>query len=292
MIYWILLAMALIGAVNVPIYKFAILSLSPILTVFTRAILSFLLILPFVYKQLDFKRVARDKKLFFSNLLFAANWVFFAAGITMSSVFMGILLYVPTAAFVALVNYLLYKEKLSRYQIVGLVLVVFGMAVVALQSKSVSFGNPLGSVLIALGAISWIFYLVFSSRYAKDYSPQVVTSYNFLASILLSMVILPFELFAYQTPKIQISPAAIASLLYTVVFSSILFFFLYQVMIKRYSAFVSSFAIYPPNIAGITVSLLVLKEPINTPLIVGTIAVFTGIFVATTFAHAKAYIRR
>lgn len=292
MIYWILLAMAAIGAVSVPIYKFAILSLSPILTVFIRAILSFLLILPFVYKQLDFKNMASDRKLILSNVLFAANWVFFAIGIAMSSVFMGIILFVPTAVLVALVNYLLFKEKLTRYQVMGLVLVILGMITVVFQTTAINLGNPLGILFIALGALSWVFYLVLSSKCAKSYTAQAITAYNFFTTILVSMLLLPLELRNLEFSNLKITSSGISSLLLTVIFSSVLFFYLYQLMIKKTSAFVSSMAIYPPNIAGIAVSLLILKEGFNLQLIFGTTTVFLGIFMATSFAHARSYIKR
>lgn len=296
MIYLLLVVMALVGGVSVPINKVAVHAFSPTFAVLIRAIISFLFILPFTYKIINFKEILKDKKLLFSNLLFAGNWLFFAVGVNLTSVLMAIMIYVPTSLVVAILNYLIFKEKLNRYQAIGLIFVILGMSLVVAGSitnpTDISFGNPIGNILIAAGALTWSLYLVFSAKYSNHYKPEVTTALNFLMVIPITLLILPLTFSKDQFAGIDLTAGNVSALIYTAIFSSVVFFYLYQVLIKKASAFVSSLALYPPNILGIIISVFLFKEKFSLSLIIGAILVFVGIFMATTYIHVKKYVTR
>lgn len=287
MIYVLIIILTLIGGVSVPINKYAVQSFSPFLTVFLRSGLAFIFILPFVWRHFDWK-LLKNKKILLINSLFAANVIFFALGINLTSVLMSILIYIPVSIMVVVMSYVLFREKLNSLQIVGLLLSVFGMTLVAFGSQQdISLGNPLGNLFAFMGALSWSAYLVLSAKYAKNYSSQKITMLNFVVTAFLALLLLPLVYLGGEMPRIEVTFQSVASLVYTAIFSSILFFIIYQVIIKKASAFISSLVLYPPNILGIIISILIIKDKVNFPLVAGALLVFAGIFVATTYTHVK-----
>ena len=279
----IFLATAIGGGSTVPLIKLVVSEFTPIPQVFLRAFLAGIIILPFFLKKNKTFSKRNLITLIFASILAAANPLLFAFGIQYTSVIMGQIIYVPTALIVAVLGTIFLKEKLTRNQLIGLVFSLIGVSILiysSFRTKDIlSFGTPLGNILIIIALICWSSYVVVSRRLSKFYSPLEITFFNFLVTASVSFVLLPFALTNFDLGKItQGGIIALASL---TIFSTVLFFYFYQIIIKRTSAFISALIFYLNSIIAGAVGVIFYHEKLTSSLVVGAILIIIGVIAAT-----------
>lgn len=296
MILLIFSLMSLIGGANASLVKFAGAQISPVFLVMLRAALAFLIILPLTFSQNFFKKFRPGKNFLLANLLFAGNWLFFALGIQSTSVIMGSLIYVPTALIVAALGYIFLREVLTKEQIAGLVLTIVGMLILSWGSIKTndikSFGTPIGNLLVVIGLLLWSGYTIVSRSISKDYTPLVITFFNFFVTAITSLILVIILIFTTQPLAIKFSSQIILSLLALAVFSSIIFFYLYQWLIKHTTAFISSLVLYPTTVVASIGGVVFYGEKLTFSLVLGGLLVILGVFVATSYQNVKSFILR
>jgi len=292
----VFLLASIIGGSNAALVKFTVNQFPPVVLVALRAFLATLFTLPFIYLQKSELRLSNDKKyLIVANFLFALNWLFFATGVQHTSVIMSQVLYVPTSLIVAFLGFLFLKEKLSLSQIFGLMLTLFGMSILIYGSAKsqdlLSFGTPLGNVLIILGLLSWSLYTIVSRKISQVYTPLTITFYNFLLTTLFASLIIPIELKSRGLILTNITTGGILSLLSIAFFNSVLFFGLYQWVIKHTSAFISSLILYTTPIIAAFTGIIFFNERLTFNLVAASILIFLGVFFATSYQYAINYFK-
>lgn len=259
--------------------------------VVTRAILSALIILPFL-KQIKIPAFDKNfKKLILASALFAGNWIFFAYGIKHTSVIVGQLSYVPTALIVAFLGYIFLKEKLKKEEIIGLILTLVGISIIlygSIKSQDIrSLGTPIGNILVFLGLLSWSSYTVASRRIANIYSPSSITFYNFIFTFVIGLFLLPLDFALGDFYVVKISTESILGLVSLALFSSVLFFYLYQLLIKSSSAFTASLVLYPVTILAAFMGVIFFDEKFTSSLLFGAFFVVVGLFFSTYKQFSK-----
>lgn len=287
----IFLATSLIGGTGAPLIKFTLNYFPTISFVASRALLSSLILLPFIYHELAKIKPKQAKYLILSSVFFAGNWLFFAMGIQRTSVIMGQLIYLPTAPVVAIIAYLALREKLTKEQLLGLTTTIIGLAILtygSIKSQDVlSFGTPIGNFLIVCGLLSWSLYTVTSRKISAIYKPQVIIFFNFIITTLITLLLFPFNLANEITEISKISAVAVLGLAGVVILSSILFSFLYQWLIKNTSAFISSLTLYPISLIAGLAGVVFFNEKLTPSFVSGAILVMIGVFIATTYQYFK-----
>ena len=290
----VFLVASLIGGANVGLVKFGVLQFPPIVLVAARAILAAIIIFPFLNKQKILTLRILNKDLMLTGILFAANWIFFAFGAQHTSAIMSQVIYVPTALLVAILGYFLLKEKLTKNQIIGLVVTITGMSILIISSfrtkDILSFGTPLGNFLIVLGLFSWSFYIVLSRKISQKYSPLTILFFDFIITAAFALVLLPIQLILKPIDSNLITFEGIMSVFALALFSSAAFFFLYQWLIKHTSAFISSLLIYPVTVVSALIGLILFNESVNTILISGALLTMVGVFYSTGANYIKKWI--
>ena len=287
----IFLLTSLIGGTGAPLIKFTLNYFPTVGFLALRALLSSLIVLPFIYHELTRIKPKQIRYLILSSVFFAGNWLFFAMGIQKTSVIMGQLIYLLTAPLVALIAYLFLKEKLTSQQLFGLTITIFGLAILAygsIKSQDVlSFGTPIGNFLVVCGLLSWSLYNVISRKISAIYKPQVIIFFNFAITTLISLLIFPFNLTNEVIKISQIPTVAVLGLLGVVILSSVLFFFLYQWLIKNTSAFISSLTLYPISLIAGLAGIVFFGEKLTPSFVFGGMLVMTGVFIATSYQYLK-----
>lgn len=287
----IFLLAALVGGIGAPTIKFALTDFQPITLVLIRALFSAVIISPFVIKKIKIKKQT-FKYLISANILFAINWIFFALGVGRTSVMMAQIMYVPTALIVAVIGYLFLKEKINKEQVYGLLLTIIGISFLIANSISdqrvISFGSPLGNLLIGIGMITWAGYLVLTRKVSKDYSPGEIIFFNFLVAIPISLVFIPLETSPFA---MNLSLGAIAAISSVVLFSSLGFFLLLQWLVKHTSAFIASLAIYPMTVVATIAGVIFYGEKISINFLIGAFFILFGVFIATSYKFARKYLK-
>lgn len=292
MILAVFLLNALIGGTNPAFVKAALTEFPPITLVFLRSLLAALVTLPLIYSQWSkIKTFSEKKLLFISSLLFAGNWLFFSIGLQSSSIIMSQIIYMMTPLIVAILGYFFLKEVISKNQILGLILAIFGMSILiygSIKSQDIlSFGTPLGNFILIISKICWALYLVTSRKVSKSYNPLTILFFNFTTATLVALLIIPFELSIRHFDLTNVSATGFFSLLALALISSVLVFFLYQWLIKHTSAFIPSLLSYPVALVAGIIGIIFFGEKLTVTLILGGALIMLGVFLATTYQYAK-----
>src|SRR3989344_8351362 len=289
MIPSIFLFVLLFGGANAALIKYAGAKISPIDLVFFRSVIAAVAIAPFIGK-IELTKFKNDpKSLTLAGLLFAANWILFAYGIQKTSVIMGQLIYVPTSLIVAGLGYLILREKLSKKEIIGLVLSLFGISYLiigSLKTKDVlSFGTPFGNTLVIIGLFSWAFYLILTRKISKSYKPLTIIFIDFIFSGFISLI---FFILNFRNLHLGVFNVNLIMAILAIAFlSSIVFFFLNQWLVKHSSAFISSMLLYPTTLSAIIYGIVFFKEKLEISIVIGGLVMLIGVFLSTQDTVSK-----
>lgn len=285
----IFLLTAIIGGTGASLVKFSVGIFPPITLIVLRSLLALLFIAPIVFFNKSFIVKGQKMYLFIANILFAANWLFFAFGMRYTSVIMGQIIYLPTAILVAILGYLFLKETLSREQLMGLILTLFGMGFLifgSVKSQDIlSLGTLQGNLLIVAGLFCWSFYTVISRKISNIYTPLSIIFFNFATSFILSLFLMPFELSRKSFNLSNVPESGIMGLIGLVLFSSIALFYLYQWLIKNTSAFISSLVLYIVTVFATLSGIFFFNEKLSANLVIGASLIVLGVFLATTYKY-------
>lgn len=292
MILFLFFITALIGGTNPAVVKSALEEFTAPALNTLRFTPAALFMLPFLVTQkISF---AKNKKyLLLVNLFFAANVIVFSLGITKTTVIMANIIYLPTSLIVALFGYLFLKEKLSKLDIVGLALTMVGMAVLVLGSITTedisSLGTPLGNFLISFAVLSWTLYTILSRKIKDDYTPLAITFANFIVTATIAALLMVKTDFIAADFANSVEKH-LATIIYLSAISTVGFFFLYQWLVAKTSAFATSLISYLALVFSAAAGIIAFQEKITLNLVVGGSFIVIGVFFATSFKYARSKI--
>lgn len=280
----------LIGGSNAPIVKFAVSEIPAIIFVALRAAIALVIITPFVLKKLRPLPIKNYFPLVLVNLLFAVNWLTFAIGVQQTSVIMSQLIYVPTSLIVGVLSFFILGRKLAKNQLWGLSLTITGALILILgyqSGQNLTFGTPFGNFLIIIGMLSWSLYLVLSDRFSKIYSPLVIIFSNFAVSALFASALVSQDQMSMNFNFATLNKNGFVSLLYVGVFSSAIYFYLNQWLVKHTSAFISSLQLYPVTLIAGILGVIFYGEKPTLSIIIATLLIISGVFLSTSYQYLK-----
>ncbi|MEK7581073.1 MAG: DMT family transporter [Patescibacteria group bacterium] len=288
MIPAIFLFALVLGGAGSALIKFGGSQINPIALVFFRALVSLIIVLPFVNRQEVTTAIKNSKTLIAAGLLFALNWIFFAYGIQRTNVFVGQLIYVPTSLIVAGLGYFLLREKLTKIQIIGLLLTLVGMLILFLgalgSQETFSLGTPLGNFLVMGGLISWSLYIIITRKVSDKFSPLSIIFVDFFLTTILSGILLIPASGQTDFLLLKFEPNLILSIIAAAVISSVGFFILSQWLIKNTSAFISSTFIYPTTLSALVYGIIFFGERLSLVIILASILILVGVFLGTNLS--------
>ncbi len=275
---------SLLGGATVPLSKLGLQEFPPLSFAFIRFLLSAMLILPFILK---YKRgfLGNFQKLLPLSLLATINIIFFILGIKTTTATSGILLYAAVPVLAGLLGYILFRHKLPSYQLIGLILGFIGVFVIVflpiLEKGNPFSGDLLGNLLIAVGVITWSFYMVLSRKTLLTFSPFVMTA---VFIFLTALALFPLFIFESLTNTLwfkNVTLTGVFSLIYVATISTILTYFLGQYAIKHGGIVFASMTFYLVPVVGYIFSFLLLGELLTLGLVLGGVLALIGVFLVT-----------
>lgn len=286
------LVTGLLGGTTGALVKYLVEMTTPLTVVAARFVVAVILISPFLLRAPLFKKALKNKHLIFGSVFFTANIALYAIGIQYTSLIMGQLLYVPTALIVAIIGYIFLKEKLNRQQITGLLLALIGMSILIIgsikTSDVLSFGTPLGNILIGIGVLSWSAYTVISRKNSHTFKPEEITFINFsCASAITAIMILILYINGNLNSQLSLSKINIDVFLIAAAVVSLLFVMLFQLLIKKTSAFTSSLITYINPLIASVLGIAFFKEHFTPHLFFGGLLIMSAVFYSTTYQYIK-----
>lgn len=274
---------SIIGASGSTLAKVALNDFPPAVIVFLRFALASLVLLPFVYRNKIIPGTFRG--IFLTSLAFSINILFFIFGLGFTSIIMSQLMFIPTGLIVGIIGFLFLKEKITKTQLVGLLLTMIGMGIIfynSIKSQDIlSLGKPIGNILVGIGVISWSFYIVLSRKLSKIYSPLMIAFSNFVCATFLSLPITLWEISKGQFQMTNITLGGILALLGLTFLSSIAFYLILQKLIRISSAFVGSLIIYGVFLSVSILGPIFFSEKITISFLIAAAFIIPGVLIAT-----------
>ncbi len=284
------------GAITPILVKLGVKEIPPLTFSAMRFFLATIFFTPFFFTQkIDNLNRRNIFTLFLASIPFTLNIAFFSVGIQFTTAVMSQIFYASGSLIVAILAYLFFKDQLNRYKIAGLILALFGVVFLiersAATQQTLTFGTPLGNILILCAVFSYASYLVISQKMTKMYTPQTTSFFSFVTSAIILAIVSPIELLIRPVTFESVTMIGIYSLLGVALFSSALYFFLVQFGIKRTDAFTASLFHYTAPFFAAIAAAPILGEKSTVSLAFGGFLIILGVFLATTYEQVRKYLK-
>lgn len=266
----------------------------PAITVnFFRFVIAVCVVLPFFLRENRGKLGKKDilSLLAVGSLGGVFNTTLYAIGLQYTSATLAQVLYTLTPLCVAGMQYLLYREKLLFYQVVGISIGLIGVIFLYYQSlfshDVLSIGTPLGNIIILAAVFFWSLYGIFSKHISKKYSPLTISFASFVSAVIGLFPLVVYEGYITSHNLFALSPSVYLSLFFLGTISSVVTYFLYQYGVKHTTALTASLVFYISPILVSIPAVIILHEQLTAALLVGSAITLFGVFLATMYPHIK-----
>ncbi len=194
------------------------------------------------------------------------------------------LLMALTPVVVLLLSAIFLKEAIPFRKVIGITMSVSGAALIILlgaNGSSVGSNNLLGIFFALLCVLAYSVYLIITRKISIKYQPVTIAKWMFLISAALAM---PFGISEFQSQKIyttETTGMAISLLIFALLFSSVLAFFLMPYALKRLEAStVSIFMNWQPIVASV-LAIIVGQDNLTWDKPVAVLLVLSGVYLVT-----------
>jgi len=284
--YFMLVCASLFWAGNFIVGKFAFLTdIPPLSLVFYRWSLVWIILLPFTYKE-----IIKYKDVIFKNLPLLFFLGFTSVGLFNSFTYLALihtqvinasLFNAAIPAIIILLCFLFKVEKTNKFQILGLIISIFGIIVIITKLKldillSLNFNK--GDLIMIGGVLTWGIYSTLLKR--KKFTLPLLTLVHVICTMGLISV---FPQFLYEYSNGQVIKFDI-NLVYTLIFLALF------PSIGSYYCWAGAVSIVGANRAGISLSLIPLfstimaigiyDEKFQFFHLIGAILIILGLFLS------------
>ncbi len=210
------------------------------------------------------------------------NWICLFEAYNYTSVAAATMCYYMAPVFIILLSPLVFGERITLRKGVCAAVAVFGMVLV---SDVLTTGLH-GAKGLAFGLVAAAFYaaIVIINRTLKDISGEDRTVIQFAAS---AAVMLPYVLLTENVAALRFTPSVMALLLLVGVVHTGIAYVLYFGSIAHVPTQTAALLSYLDPVVAVLLSLLVLKEPMSVPAMLGAALVIGAMIVSEITPPAK-----
>lgn len=283
--FFLTLSMALVG-INISLGKAIVEHVPIFLFSEIRFIIASIILIPLIIIRGETKYTLNFNQYrslflqgFFGVFLFS---LFILFGVKHTSAISAGIITSTTPACIAVLSFILLKEKLNRFNIIAIVLAVSGIALVSFQANNTGEDpstNLFGNLLVLFAVFSEALFTIFAKKLSNSISPyQMALGVNIVGLIMF----FPFSVWELLHFQFQLVPMNTWLLiLYYSVTASVLSFVFWYVGIKKVSAAVAGLFTGVMPISAAIVSILFLNEVFHWTHLIGMICVIIGIVIGT-----------
>lgn len=264
-----------------PAIKIGLEFVDPYMFVFVRMLLAFVLAMLIVLATKNFDiSLAKDKLLWYLGLLNGFSFLIQYVGMSYTTASKSSLLVNLSAVWVAVLSWLILKERFSKKKMCGIILGVMGVFFVTtnLSPLELTRGMILGDGLVFLAGIIWSFFMVYNKRVVDTHSIVQFMPWLFLASTL---PLIPFIPFCSNIFLPDISAQAWLIIIYTAAFCLIIPYYFWARGLKHISPATSTVILLTGVIAAIAISLFLLGERFTLISAMGAFLILLAIILVT-----------
>ncbi len=208
----------------------------------------------------------------------ALNQVMFFEGLNLTTPINASIIMVGTPILVLVFSHFILHDKISGNKIIGIVLGFSGAAYLILSGGSLSLesGTFLGNLFIFINASSYGLFLVLIKPLMKKYSPITLMKWLFLFGIIY---VLPVSFYMIEETDFASIPNNIwMAIIYVIIFTTVLAYFLNNYSLKKISPTMNSAYIYLQPFLATVVALVVGKDRLTWTEIIAATLIFTGVY--------------
>lgn len=176
---------------------------------------------------------------------------------------------------VPFIGWAIYKNRLDRYEVVGAVLAMLGIAFLSLRFSA---ELNIGDILSFLCAFAYAFHIIYTAKFVKTGDPIHLTVVQLLTAAVLGFIILLFR----GEASIPIVDEAVFSLVYLGVFATAATFLLQTVAQKFISETKAAIILSTEAFWGMVLSIAVLGEVITLKMAIGAALILLAILISET----------
>ena len=278
----LLVVLAVVGvSVSGPMVKWSLsCGASPVMIAFGRMLLSALILLIPALKSGELQQIFRapKKQLLLAcaaGLLLALHYTAWMTSLSFASTFVSTALVCTQPLFVAALSGILLHEPIKREAIPGAIVAIIGAALIALLSMTGEHGSLLGDVLALVGAVfiagHWL-----CGRAARKNLPAI--GYMTFVYLVTAFCLLCFSPF---TGGFQVTLSSMGGILVLALACTLGGHALMTYLLGYVSADVVSFALLGEPIGAAIWALVLFREPVTMPLLIGGMTVILGLAMYT-----------
>lgn len=216
----------------------------------------------------------------------AINQVMFFEGLNLTTPINASIIIVTVPIMVLVFAHFIIGDKISSNKLIGILFGFTGAVYLILQGGSMSFdkNTALGNFFIFLNASSYALFLVLVKPLMIKYSPLTIMKWVFTFGIIY---IFPVSIQQVIASDFNAIPFNIwLSIIYVVVFTTVLAYFLNNYSLKTISPTMNSAYIYLQPLLATIVALWTSKDNLTYIEILAALLIFTGVYFVN-FKKAK-----
>ena len=189
-----------------------------------------------------------------------------------------------TPVIVLLLSAIFLKEKIPSRKVIGIALSVSGAALIILLGTNTGAGgsnNLLGIIYAVLCVFGYSGYLVITRKVSMKYTPVTIAKWMFLVSAVFA---LPFGSGQMNDQRIfsnDTTVLAVSLLVFAILFSTTLAFFLMPYALKRLEASIVSVFMNVQPIVATVIALIVGQDVLTWDKPFAVLLVLTGVYLVT-----------
>ena len=190
-----------------------------------------------------------------------------------------------TAMYIVLVPifiYIIFRKKLSKIQILGIVVAVVGVGLISLKKD---FSINVGDALCMLGAVFFTMEIIIVDHYTKEMNPFVLSMICFITVGVLSLfVAIPVD---YNKFSIEGIKKAIIPLLFLSIGSSCIAYTLQNLGQQKLDGTKSSLIVSLESVFALMFSMIIFNERLNLKEWIGSILLLIGVVLVQLFTYKE-----
>lgn len=183
--------------------------------------------------------------------------------------------------FTAIISYFMISQtSLHKNFIIGFIITITGVAIISFNGNFVLKLNPIGDILIILGALSWGFYcnvlsLIKDSKLSLVQQTRKIFFYGLIFLIpILALTDFQLGLHRFSNPQI------LANIIFLSLAASAITFLLWNYSVNVLGPVKASTYIYFSPIVTVIASVIILHEPFTLVSFIGTFLIIFGLLIS------------
>lgn len=262
-------------------YKIAYISFNPVTIVFTRLVISSLLLYLFSKLTGKMQKIRKTDLRYFVLLAFFEPFLYFMGesfGLTMISATLGSVIVSIVPLVVPIAAYFIFREKLTSINIIGLIISFIGVIVVV-AANGIDFGATLlGIFLMFIAVFGAVGYTITAKTLTQRYNGYTITCYQNVIGLVFFLPL--FLIMDLPSFNFKISLNSVMVIAYLAIFGSAVSFIIFTNAIRVLG--VSKANIFSNLIPVFTAifSWILLKEKMSVLKVTGIAIVLAGLILS------------